>query len=364
MAEIKGIDVSKHQGKIDWTKVKAAGVQFAMLRAGYGRYDQQKDERFEEYYAGATAVGIPVGAYHYSYAMNAEQAKQEAQTFLGWIDGKQFAYPVAFDIEDAKQSGLSTAVISDIIRAFCDTVKAAGYYVVVYANKSWLDTKIDADCKAKYDIWLAQWTSKPTFTGKYGMWQYTSAGTVDGIGGRVDMDMAYKDYPTLIQAGGYNGYKAEAPNHAVSAQPANDHIDVEYQTYTGKYWLGWVENYNEKNADGYAGITGKAVNAIRAGLSKGKIKYRVHTKGGKWYPWVTNYNTKNTDGYAGVLGKEIDMLQMTLVDLPGYAVEYRVSTVGGGYLPWVRNYNTTNPNGYAGITGKPIDRVQIRVVKA
>lgn len=140
-------------------------------------------------------------------------------------------------------------------------------------------------------------------------------------------------------------------------------IDVEYQAYCGKSWLPWVENYNEKNSDGYAGVIGKAITAIRAGLSKGKIKYRAHTKGGKWYAWITDYNTQNTNGYAGVLGKEIDMLQMTLEGLPGYAVEYRVATVGGGFLPWVRDYNTKNSDGYAGITGKPFDRLQIRIVK-
>ena len=198
MAQYKGIDVSKHQGKIDWTKVKAAGVQFAMLRAGYGRYDNQKDEQFEANYKGATAAGIPVGAYHYSYATTAEQAKQEAEVFLGWIKGKNLTYPVAFDIEDKKQANLGVSVISDIIRAFCEAVEAAGYYVVVYANKDWLTNRIDADCKSRYDIWLAQWTSKPTYTGSYGMWQYTSDGAVDGIAGRVDMNIAYKDYPAII----------------------------------------------------------------------------------------------------------------------------------------------------------------------
>lgn len=352
MAQYKGIDVSKHQGTIDWAKVKAAGVQFAMLRAGYGRYDNQKDEQFEVNYKGATAAGIPVGAYHYSYATTAEQAKQEAEVFLGWINGKNLTYPVAFDIEDKKQANLGVSVISDIIRAFCETVEAAGYYVVVYANKDWLTNRIDADCKSRYDIWLAQWTSKPTYTGNYGMWQYTSDGAVDGIAGMVDMNIAYKDYPALIAG-------TSVPT---DAEP-NENIDVEYQTYTGKTWLDWVENYNTVNSDGYAGVTDKAATAIRVGLSKGHIRYRAHTKGGKWWSWITDYNTKNTNGYAGVLGKEMDMLQMTLVDLPGYTVEYRVSTVGGDYLPWVRDYNTVNSDGYAGITGKPIDRVQIRIVK-
>ena len=183
-----------------------------------------------------------------------------------------------------------------------------------------------------------------------------------------------KDCPRRIRKGEpYNwatflsrvqGYMAgEAPTPSAPAAETTENIDVEYQTYTGKTWLDWVENYNTVNSDGYAGVTGKAATAIRVGLSKGHIRYRAHTKGGKWWGWITDYNTKNTDGYAGVLGKEMDMLQMELVGLPGYAVEYRVSTVGGDYLPWVRNYNTADSDGYAGITGKPIDRVQIRIVK-
>lgn len=347
----KGIDVSKHQGEINWQKVKADGIQFAMLRAGYGRYDNQKDEQFEANYAGATAAGIPVGAYHYSYATAAEQAKQEAEVFLNWIKGKNLTYPVAFDIEDAKQANLGIEKISNIIRAFCETVEAAGYYVVVYANKNWLETRIDADCKSRYDIWLAQWTSKPTYTGNYGMWQYTSDGSVDGISGRVDMNIAYKDYPSIIAG------------ESKPVEPVLENIDVEYQTYTNGKWLPWIENYNDKNTNGYAGITGKSITALRVGLSKGSVQYRAHTKNGKWYSWITNYNTKDTKGYAGVLGKDIDMIQMQLVNLPGYAIEYRVSTINKGYLPWVRNYNTKNSNGYAGITGQSIDRIQIRVVK-
>lgn len=205
---MKGIDVSKHQGKIDWQKVKNASVEFAMIRAGYGRYDNQKDPQFEANYAGAKSVGIPVGAYHYSYAKTVEQAKAEAQTFLGWIKGKTFEFPVAFDIEDNSQVNLGKQLISDMIRAFCETVEAAGYYVSVYANKDWLVNRIDEDCKKKYDTWLAEWRSgEPTYTGTYGMWQYTSSGEVNGITGRVDMNMSYKDYPAIMKANGLNGIK-------------------------------------------------------------------------------------------------------------------------------------------------------------
>ena len=105
---------------------------------------------------------------------------------------------MAFDSEDKRQSGLGVSVISDIIRTFGETVEAAGYNVGVYANKDWLTNRIDADCKSRYDIWLAQWTSEPTYTGSYGMWQYSSKGSVDGVSGNVDMNIAYKDYPSII----------------------------------------------------------------------------------------------------------------------------------------------------------------------
>lgn len=216
---MKGIDVSKHQGKIDWKKVKNAGVEFAMIRAGYGRYDNQKDPQFEANYAGAKAAGIPVGAYHYSYAKTVEQAKSEAQIFLKWIKGKTFEFPVAFDIEDNSQASLGKQLISDMIRAFCETVEAAGYYVSVYANKDWLLNRIDDDCKKKYDTWLAEWRSgEPSYTGSYGMWQYTSSGSVNGIMGRVDMNYSYKDYQSIMKANGLNGIAKSTSNNNTNTE--------------------------------------------------------------------------------------------------------------------------------------------------
>lgn len=280
MAQYKGIDVSKHQGKIDWTKVKAAGVQFAMLRAGYGRYDNQKDEQFEANYKGATAAGIPVGAYHYSYATTAEQAKQEAEVFLGWIKGKNLTYPVAFDIEDKKQANLGVSVISDIIRAFCEMVEAAGYYVVVYANKDWLTNRIDADCKSRYDIWLAQWTSEPTYTGSYGMWQYTSDGTVDGIAGRVDMNIAYKDYPSIIAGMGSSDTTASAPTDTAKKTNA----ELADEVIAGK-WGNGNERKQRLTAAGYD------YNAVQAIVNK------------LVQPQETVYTVKKGDTLSGIAAK-------------------------------------------------------------
>lgn len=210
--EFRGIDVSKWQGNIDWNRVKASGVDFAILRAGYGSVPSQKDVTFEDNYQNAKAAGVPVGAYHYSYAKDIAGAKREAQTFLEWIKGKQFEYPVVFDIEESATYNLGRNTVSEIIKTFCSVVEAAGYYVSVYTNKNWLDHVVSDEVKSKYDTWLAQWTSTPSYIGPYGMWQYTSSGVVDGISGRVDMDIAYKNYPEIIKRKQLNGWSgADVP---------------------------------------------------------------------------------------------------------------------------------------------------------
>ena len=206
MAEYKGIDVSRYQGTIDWAKVKADGIQFAILRCGTGYNGSTKDSKFETNYANAKKVGMPIGAYIYSYAKTVAQAEKEAEKVLEWIKGKSFEYPIVFDIEDKCQANLGKAMISNIIRAFCEKIECAGYYAMVYANKDWLENRIDDDCKTKYDIWLAQWTSKPSYKGEFGVWQYSSKGSVKGISGNVDMNMSYKNYPNIMKNNGINGF--------------------------------------------------------------------------------------------------------------------------------------------------------------
>ena len=205
----KGIDVSKHQGAVDWKKVKKSGVDFVMIRAGYGKYESQKDSMFEKNYSGAKAAGLSVGAYYYSYAKSKTDAKKEAELFLKYTNGKQFDMPLALDIEEKSQSDKGKAFVSDIVRTFCETLEKGGKYVSVYANKYWLDNFVDDDCKRRYDIWLAQWTNKPSYKGAYGMWQNSSSGSVNGIAGRVDTDIAYKDYPKIIKGEGLNGYSKQ-----------------------------------------------------------------------------------------------------------------------------------------------------------
>lgn len=199
-----GIDVSKHQGVIDWSKVK---TNFAILRAGFGRYANQKDPQFERNYAGAKAAGIPVGAYWYSYATTVEEAQQEAKACLQVLQCKQFEFPIYFDIEDCSQIVLDKAVLTAMCEAFCDTLEKAGYFAGVYASTYWFTHKLDRDRLAgKYTIWLADYRPGYNKTLKRDMHQYTSNGHVAGISGRVDMNTCTRDFPGIIKKAGLNGY--------------------------------------------------------------------------------------------------------------------------------------------------------------
>ena len=220
--DMKGIDVSVHNGDIDWGKVKADGIDFAIIRAGFGRLEKQKDEKFEQNYAGAKAACIPVGAYWYSYAMTPEEAELEADVFLSVIKGKQFEMPVYFDLEEKKQFDLGKEKVSAIMRAFLKKVESAGYFVGLYGSASSLTTHTADDIKSWYTIWLAHWVDKTNYSGAYGIWQHSEKGKVAGINGNVDLDICYKDFPTIIKGKGLNEWRKAEP----SSTPAPDKPDT------------------------------------------------------------------------------------------------------------------------------------------
>ena len=185
----KGIDVSYYQGTIDWSKVKSSGIEFAILRIGYGMYDNQKDVKFDENYKNARANGIPVGLYLYSYAKNVDEAKREANLVLKWLNGRDLEYPVYFDIEDKSQAKLGKSTLNAMCRAFCEIIEKAGYWAGIYSNKDWATNKISgAELGKDYTYWIAQYNSTCTYTGPYAIWQYSSSGKVNGISGNVDMN--------------------------------------------------------------------------------------------------------------------------------------------------------------------------------
>ena len=203
---IKGIDVSQWQGNIDFNKVKSAGIDFVILRAGYGKYITQKDPTFEDNYRKAKAVGLGVGAYWYSYATTTEDARAEAQTCMEAIKGKTFDYPIYFDLEEQKAFAKGRLTCSSMVETFCDALEKAGYFAGLYISRSPLQTYIASSVANRYALWVAEYGSKCNYGGTYGMWQYSSEGRVGGISGNVDMDICYVDYPALIKNGGFNGY--------------------------------------------------------------------------------------------------------------------------------------------------------------
>lgn len=206
----KGIDVSKHQGNINWSHVKADGVQFAIIRAGYGKELSQKDSQFENNYAGCKSNGIPCGVYWYSYATTVEDAKKEAQTCLKVIAGKTFEYPIYFDLEEPDQFKLGKKACSDIVQAFCDEIEKAGYYAGLYCSTYYLTNYVSESVKKRYAVWVAQYNDKCAYTGDYGIWQKSNEGNVYGISGDVDLDECYIDYPTAIKKAGLNGFSTGA----------------------------------------------------------------------------------------------------------------------------------------------------------
>lgn len=259
MSVYTGIDVSKWQGEINWSLVKNAGIQFAMIRSSFGWGAGQKDKFFELNYKNAKNTGIYVGAYHYAYATSTEEAIKEADHCHSILKDKKFEYPIAYDMEENRISSLGKEKVSEIAKAFCERMESYGYYVCIYANKYWLDNYFTDEIFEKYDIWLAQWAEKPTFTRAYGMWQKTSKGRVNGIDTNVDLDESYKNYASIMRYNGLNGFGKEAPvepakkgynaGHKVVLKNAKlytsayskmvaSHISGTYYIYDGIYFNG------------------------------------------------------------------------------------------------------------------------------
>ena len=194
-----GIDVSKWNGIIDWDKVKNAGVQFAIVRAGYrGSVTGSlvEDPQFVANMKGAAAAGIPVGVYFFTQATDEKEAVEEASAVLELIRDFQLSYPVFIDTEGAggngRADGLGAETRTLVCEAFCRTVENAGYTAGVYASRNWYNNNLQTARLENYHIWLAEYRSVPLYQGYYKTWQYTSKGKVDGIEGRVDINITYE----------------------------------------------------------------------------------------------------------------------------------------------------------------------------
>jgi len=193
-----GIDVSKWNKEIDWDRVKSAGVEFAIVRAGYrGSVTGSlvEDPFFAANMKGTAASGIPVGIYFFTQAVNEVEAVEEASAVLELIREYKISYPVFIDTEGAggngRADGLDPETRTLVCEAFCRTIENAGYNAGVYASRNWYNNNLYTGRLENYCIWLAEYRSAPLYQGYYQMWQYTSKGAVDGIEGNVDMNISY-----------------------------------------------------------------------------------------------------------------------------------------------------------------------------
>lgn len=197
-----GIDISKWQKGMDLAKAKNEGVKFVIIR---GMYGNEKDTSFDTHYKNAKAAGLKVGAYQYTRAVNAAQAREEAKLFISkCLKGKQFEYPIYIDVEDNTLQKLSKNQVDAIITAWCDEMEKAGYFAGFYCNDNWFKNEMNgAELMKKYTYWNANWN---TITTKYPMQQF-SGGTKKVAGMNCDQDYCYIDFPLIIVNGGFNGYK-------------------------------------------------------------------------------------------------------------------------------------------------------------
>lgn len=240
---IKGIDVSEWQGNLtknNWLKVKNSGIQFAILRCGYTTYGKSKkkyvDRYFENNYKICKEIGLPIGVYYYSCATSETEAKEEANFVLSLIKNKKFEYPVVIDTEDnhninkstnspVSQASIGKYKLTPLIKTFCEIIESKGYYVSIYASTYWFKNNLILEDLKLYDKWIAQWSKTVSVSYKYGMWQYSSQGTVNGLSDNIDLDYAYLDYPEIMKKNGLNGFEIETisePDKEENNKPDTD----------------------------------------------------------------------------------------------------------------------------------------------
>lgn len=266
---IKGIDVSMHQGEIDFAKVKKANVKFVIIRCNNWDSERNcvvKDPYFEQNYKNAKAAGLDVGAYYYTWNTTAGGAIDDAALCMKYLSGKNFEYPIYFDLEWQKAFAKGTATCDAMVRAFCGRLEDNGYFAGLYISRIPLQTYISPDVASSYSLWIAEYGAKCNYGGLFGMWQYSDKGRISGISGDVDLDECYVDYPGLIKSGGFNGYPEQEPEKPLDTviwyklgdkDKGNDHSIFEIkQRLKG---LG----YNVDDTGGFGGGTENAVKDVQ-----------------------------------------------------------------------------------------------------
>ena len=360
-----GIDVSSHNGVIDWKQVKASGVDFAIIRVGGRGWSQgtmYNDSRALQNLKGAKEAGLKVGVYVFSQAITEFEGMEEALYLVNFLQKNNIRVelPLVMDVEFAsdsptggrlKQANLSKEDATKVCQAFCNTVTANGYRPMIYADMNMLNNHLYASSLAsKYPIWLANWTTKTSYQGAYSYWQYTSSGTVPGIEGRVDMNFFYSNDGT---------FGSSIPNIPVpTGDTAPEEAKIVYATHVQTY--GWEK---EESFDGAtSGTVGKAkrLEAIKirnnTGI-EGSVEYQVHCQTYGWMDWVMDGDIAGVTG----MSKRLEAIRIRLTgELANtYDVYYRVHAQTFGWLGWAKNGQTAGTTNYA----KRLEAIQIILVE-
>ena len=284
---IKGIDVSEFQGSINWDKVKADGIKFAILKLGniYDAQSNYKDSKFDTNYKNAKAEGIKIGAYIYNYCNTVDTLKEGLEWALEQLDGKKLDMPIYLDMEDKDIQGETVETLTEQCNEFAKYVKSKGYQVGVYANANWLKNELNmSDFDKDLSIWVAQYkVSKPQIENP-DIWQYTSDGSISGISGRCDMNYLYnedimkesgpadasdkrtvdelaqevidgkwgdgKDRKSKLEKAGYDYDEVQDRVNEMLAKPKKSITEVAKDVINGKYGNG-DERKKKLEAEGY-----------------------------------------------------------------------------------------------------------------
>lgn len=339
----KGIDVSEHNGKIDWARVKASDIDFAIIRCGYGQdWATQDDDWWEYNVSECERLGIPYGVYIYSYANTAALAAGEADHVLRLLKGHTPSYPVYFDMEENKMLSLSKDMLANLAKSFCDKVSAAGYRVGVYSNLTWWNNYLTSPVfdNSSWSRWMAQYNYKCDYKYSYDMWQCTSKGRVDGITGDVDL----------------NFWMTETQD--VAPIPTDMPDVINYTTHVQTY--NWQNPANNGYQSGTTGLS-KRVEAFKIEMGSGYgdlgVEYSSHVQGIGWQTPVTAGKISGTEG----LSKRLEAIRIKLTgsEAEKYDIYYRIHSQTYGWLGWAKNGESAGTQGF----GKRIEAMQIVVKK-
>lgn len=208
-----GIDVSRYQGSVNWSRVAAAGKQFAIVRLGSSNSNGlYVDPYFLQNVNGAHTAGLRVGAYYYTYAKTQAEVAEELGIFMDALEGIQLEYPVFVDVEANSLTSLSRTQLTGLVQYAMDILYQRKWYAGWYSYTNFINTYLNAGALSNYPLWVADYRSRLGYQGSYTMWQYSGSGTCDGVTGAVDLDYSYTDFLPAIREGGFNNYGPSGPD--------------------------------------------------------------------------------------------------------------------------------------------------------